>query len=118
LLAAAMIVALAAAPSAAAGEKAFQRCISCHSVDPREKDLPGPNLAGVIGRRAATEPGFRYSPAMRLAGRGGMVWTEAVLDRYLADSAKALPGTEMDLPPLRNPAIRRAVIEYLKATRR
>src|SRR5215204_1282131 len=110
-----MIVALAAAPATAAGEKAFQRCISCHSVDPKEKDLPGPNLAGIIGRRAAQEPGFRYSPAMRRAGRNGLTWTEAVLNRYLADSAKAMPGTEMDLPPLRNAVTRRQVIDYLKA---
>ena len=46
-----------------AGERAFQKCYSCHSVDRNEKDLSGPNLAGVVGRRAAALPNFVYSPA-------------------------------------------------------
>jgi cytochrome c len=99
------------------GERAFQKCYSCHSVDPNEKDLSGPNLAGVIGRRAASLPNFEYSPAMKKAGAGGLVWTEETLERYLADPLEAVPGTTMGPVPLKDAAERRAVVAYLKRFR-
>ena len=112
---AALVLALGSAPAAAdPGERAFQYCISCHSVVAGETGLPGPNLAGVIGRRAAALADFRYSPALRRAGAEGLVWTEAEIDRFIADPLAAFPGTDMANPPLRDPALRRAVIEYLR----
>jgi cytochrome c len=99
------------------GERAYQKCYSCHSVDPAETGLSGPTLAGVVGRRAAAVPGFDYSPAMRQAARDGLVWTEAELDRYLADPLEVIPGTSMSFPGLRDPAERRAVIAYLRRFR-
>jgi cytochrome c len=109
---------LAAAPVAAQqrdeDERAFQKCYSCHSVDRTETNLSGPNLAGVIGRRAASLPGFEYSPAMKRAGAGGLVWTEAALERYIADPLAMIDGTTMSFPGMRSAAERRAVIEYLR----
>jgi len=99
------------------GEWAFQKCYSCHSVDPRETNLSGPTLAGVIGRRAGTLAGFTYSPAMKKAGAEGLVWTEETLDRYLADPLAMLPDTTMSSPGLRDPAERRALIGYLRRFR-
>lgn len=112
-LAAALIVAALAA-AAPDGAQLFQRCIACHSVDPGERGLQGPNLAGVVGRRAAALTGFAYSPAMRQAAGRGLVWTEATLDRFLADAEQVVPRTEMFTPPLRDPAQRAALIAYLK----
>jgi len=100
-----------------AGERAYQKCYSCHSVDPKETHLSGPNLAGVIGRRAASLAGFDYSPAMKKAGAEGLVWTEAALDRYVADPLEEIPGTTMSFPGLRSAAERRAVIDYLRRFR-
>jgi cytochrome c2 len=100
-----------------AGERAFQKCYSCHSVDPKETDLSGPNLAGVVGRRAAALASFQYSPAMAKAGAGGLAWTEQTLDRYLADPLEMLPETTMSFPGVKSAAERRAVIEYLKRFR-
>jgi cytochrome c2 len=99
------------------GERAFQKCYSCHSIDPKEIDLSGPTLAGVVGRRAAALAGFRYSPAMRKSGAEGLVWTDETLDRYLADPLEMIPETTMSFPGVRNAAERRAIIEYLKRFR-
>jgi len=99
------------------GERAFQKCYSCHSVDRKETDLSGPNLAGVVGRRAAALADFQYSPAMKKAGAEGLVWSEDALDRYLADPLEMLPDTTMSFPGVRDAAERRAVIEYLKRFR-
>ena len=68
----------------------------------------------VIGRRAATVPGFRYSPALIAAGARGLVWTRAALDAYLADPQRFLPGTEMAMPGLGVADDRRDVIDYLQ----
>ena len=47
------------------GERVFQRCYSCHSVDPHETaKLQGPNLFQIIGRPAGAVAGFDYSAAM------------------------------------------------------
>ena len=115
MAAGAILLMLAAAQPALDGAALFQRCVACHSVDPRERGLQGPNLAGVVGRRAASQAAFEYSPAMRQARARGLVWTEAALDRFLADAEAVVPKTEMFTPPLRRPADRAALIAYLKS---
>jgi cytochrome c len=113
----ALVLAPARAQERDEGARVFQKCYSCHSLDPKETNLSGPNLAGVIGRRAAALPGFEYSPAMRKAGAAGLVWTEEALERYLADPLEMIDGTTMSFPGLRDAAERRAVIGYLRRFR-
>ena len=96
------------------GAAVFQKCYACHSVQEGETGLPGPNLRGVIGRRAAFLPDFEYSPAMIEAGRSGLVWTESTLETFLADPRRALLGTAMSFVGLPAESERAAVIDYLK----
>lgn len=96
------------------GERVFQRCFACHSVAAGEDKLPGPNLRGVIGRRAGTLAAFRFSPALVVAGARGLVWTRETLDAYLVDPSLFIPGTEMGLPGLRESDDRRDVIDFLE----
>jgi cytochrome c len=79
-----------------------------------EDRLPGPNLRTVVGRRAGTLPGYRFSPALIEAGARGLVWTRATLDVYLADPDRFIPGTEMGMPGLREADDRRDVIDFLE----
>lgn len=106
----------AAPGDAKRGERVFLRCFACHSVKPEETKLPGPNLFGVVGRRAASLDGFEYSPAMQARGREGLVWTEAVLDRYIAEPEAVVPGTAMVMNGLTRAQDRADVIAYLKAS--
>lgn len=99
MILAALLLAAASPDPAAATARAFQKCISCHSLDPAETGLPGPSLGGVLGRRAASLPGFDYSPAMRAAGAGGLAWTNDKLDAFLANPEALVPGTMMQKPP-------------------
>jgi cytochrome c len=109
---------LSAAGDPARGEVVFQKCYACHSVVPGETGLPGPNLAGVVGRRVASEPGFAYSPALvALAGQGGRIWTEAALDAFLREPEEVAPGTAMTFVGLSDAAERADVIAFLKQTR-
>jgi cytochrome c len=108
----------AAGGDAGRGERVFQRCYSCHSVDPGETaKLQGPSLFRVIGRPAASVAGFEYSEAMKAKGAAGLVWTADALDRYVADPEAFVPGTLMSLPPLRDEQERADLIAYLARRR-
>jgi cytochrome c len=109
-------VAHAAEGDARRGEREFQRCYACHSVDPGETaKLQGPSLAGVVGRRAARLAGFEYSDALKAKAAAGLVWDAPALDRYLADPEAFVPGTAMSVPPLADAQSRADLIAYLGA---
>jgi len=116
-LAAALLPSIASADDggdAARGERVFQRCYACHSVDPNEAaKLQGPSLYRIIGRPAGAVAGFEYSDAMRSKAAGGLVWDAATLDRYVADPEALVPGTLMSAPPLRETQDRADLVAYL-----
>ncbi|WEX89622.1 c-type cytochrome [Sinorhizobium garamanticum] len=99
------------------GERAFLQCYSCHSVEAGETEgLQGPNLAGIVGRPIAAQPGFEYSPAMRAFAREYGSWSAALLDRFIADPEQVIPGTAMSgYPGLADNQARRALMEFLKS---
>jgi cytochrome c len=102
------------AGDAVRGERAFQRCYACHSVDPNEMGkLQGPSLYRIIDRPAGTIAGFDYSDAMREKAESGLVWDTATLDRYLSDPEEQVPGTRMSVPPMRDAKERADLIAYL-----
>ena len=109
----------AATGDAQRGPKVFQQCYACHSRDPAESNLQGPNLAGVVGRTAGTLATFPdYSEAMKAAGRGGLVWDVRTLDAFLEDPARMVPDTSMSFIGLRSKADRDDVIAYLQTAPR
>lgn len=85
-----------------------QRCQSCHTVERNRPATVGPNLAGVVGRRAGSTT-FRYSPALKGAN---LIWTRANLERYLQGPARMVPGTRMAVA-LTDAAQRAALISFL-----
>lgn len=112
-----LVAMLGALPTQAAvdpGARAFQRCQACHSLRPEDRDVTGPSLNGVFGRRAGTLDGFAYSDALRDAGRRGLVWDESSLARYLSDPEAAVPGTDMPYQG-GTAAERAAVIRWLRS---
>jgi len=98
-----------AAGDAGKGQAAFQKCVVCHSAKPGENKV-GPSLAGIVGRKPGSQPGFSYSPAMTKQDRP---WDEAGLDAYLADPRGAIPGNKMIYPGAKNPEERADLIAYL-----
>ena len=83
---------LTATGDAAAGEKAFRQCVSCHVVvnDAGEtlagkRAKAGPNLYGVVGATAGSVEGYKYSKLMVAAGEGGTVYDEANFVAYVQD---------------------------------
>lgn len=101
------------AQDAAAGEKVFAKCKACHVAD-EDKNKIGPSLKGVIGRTAGTHEGFKYSPAMVEAGKGGLVWDDAKLTEYLKAPKALVKGTKMAFAGLKKDEDLANVIAYLK----
>ena len=98
------------AASAADGAEVFANsCAVCHSTDPGTNKL-GPSLAGVVGRKSASEQGYSYSPAM---AKENVTWDKATLDKYLADPQGMAPGTKMIFPGVKDEGDRKALIDYL-----
>jgi cytochrome c len=79
----------------AAGEKLFKNCAACHQIGPDAKNRLGPRLTGVLGRAAATEPGYKYSRGMKLAAQDGLVWDAETLSQFLANPPIFVRGTRM-----------------------
>ena len=93
------------------GEKIYERCQACHSLD---RDRTGPHHAGLIGRRAGSVPGFAYSPAMKKVGAAGLVWTDDTLDKFLKAPTKFVPGTRMGYAGVKDDQERSDLIAYLR----
>jgi cytochrome c len=79
---------------AKAGETAFTRCRACHTVEKGEPNRVGPNLFGVVGRKAGEVAGFNYSPALK---GSGLTWTEDNLAKWIQDAPGTVPGNKMNL---------------------
>ncbi len=97
------------------GERAFQRCYSCHSVKKGERGLSGPNLHDLGKRRVAQDSAFVYSRAFKAFAAANPRWTPELLDRFLTDPQALVPGNQMGFFGLRNPDERAAIIAYLLA---
>lgn len=96
---------------AASGDKVFKKCKACHGFD---KNKIGPNLSGIVGRKAGTVEKFKYSKAMKAASDDGLVWSEENLDKFLKKPKTFMKKTKMAFAGLKKDDDRKAVIEYLK----
>src|SRR5829696_2213044 len=68
--------AMAQAGDPAAGQRVFNQCMACHTINQGGPNRVGPNLHGVIGRKAGAVDGFRYSANMKQLAEGGLTWND------------------------------------------
>ena len=86
------------------------QCGTCHTVEHGAAARQGPNLAGVVGRKAGSLPGFTYSAGF---AKADFTWDAARLDTWLSNPQAMIPGAVM-LYKQPDPATRKAIIDWLK----
>jgi cytochrome c len=104
----------AATGDAVAGAVVFKKCAACH-IAVEAKNKVGPHLVGIVGRKAGSAEGFKYSEAMAAKGTEGMIWDEANITAYLKDPKGFVPKNKMAFAGLKADADIVNVIAYLKA---
>ena len=96
------------------GAQVFIQCKICHSLE-AGKNILGPSLHGLIGRKAGSVPGYTYPPAMKNAN---VIWTADTLSKYLSDPKSFIPGDKMTFAGIKDPTKLGDLLAYLnQATR-
>lgn len=96
----------------AAGEKVFQKCQSCHSINAGGANGIGPNLHGAMGGSVAAHPAFAYSAELK--AHGGK-WEWDTMNAWLKSPKAYVPGTKMSFAGLSKIEDRAAVAMYLNS---
>ncbi|MGL9621285.1 c-type cytochrome [Bradyrhizobium sp. U531] len=94
------------------GQQAFNNsCRTCHSTKEGDNRL-GPNLNGIVGRKAGSLPDYNYSSSMKEAG---FVWDQDKLTRFMLKPDEVVSGNKMQ--PYGGISAEEAakVVGYLKA---
>jgi cytochrome c len=93
------------------GEKLWLQCKTCHTLKAGQPNGVGPNLNKIIGAKAGSRAGFKYSPQLKASG---LVWNDATLDSWIANPRMKVKGTRMVFVGIPDAAKRKALIAYLK----
>ena len=99
------------AQDAIAGEKVFAVCKACHQIGENAKNVVGPTLNGLIGRKAGSVPGYSYSVANK---DSGITWDESTFREYIKDPKAKIPGTKMIYAGLKDEKRTTDLIAFLK----
>ena len=99
VLAAAFILACLAGAAQAAGDVAkgkaafVRQCSICHTDDNGGENRFGPNLFGIIGKKAGTAKDYAYTNAFK--SRANWEWTEDAIGGWMMFPSTMVPGTAM-----------------------
>ena len=92
------------------GKKVFKKCVACHSSQ-EGKNKIGPPLNNLLGRKAGSVEGYKYSKAMK---NSGVVWDEESLDKFLTKPRKFIPKTKMSFRGIKKKSLRDDLISFFK----
>ena len=87
-----------------------QQCATCHTVNETDPVRQGPSLFKIVGRRAGSVEGFKYSAAF---AKADFSWDDARLDAWIANPQEMIPGSMMAYRQAK-PEVRATIIAYLK----
>ena len=96
------------------GKALYTQCKRCHQAGSGAEHRIGPHLNDLFGRAAGSLGDYRYSPAMKAAGAGGLVWAEPTLDAFLADPRAVVPRSRMSFAGMEGRDDRAALLAWLR----
>ena len=105
-----LIFSIANAADPVNGKKVFKKCAACHSLQ-EGKNKIGPPLYNLLGRKAGSVEGYKYSKAMK---NSGVVWDEESLDKFLTKPRKFIKRTKMSFRGIKKKSLRDALISFFK----
>jgi cytochrome c len=104
-------IASAAEGDVARGQRLFQTCAACHSLQPN-KNMTGPSLSGLWNQKAGHVDSFtRYSSALKSSS---IIWNDQTLDAWLTDPQHVIPGNTMTFPGIKDAQPRADLLAFLK----
>jgi cytochrome c len=101
----------ALAQDVAAGETSFKKCLPCHRIGEGAKNLVGPELNGLDGRKSGSAEGYSYTEANK---NSGITWDEAQFKEYITNPRTKIPGTKMVFAGISSENERNNLWAYLK----
>jgi cytochrome c len=101
----------ALAQDVAAGETSFKKCLPCHRIGEGAKNLVGPELNGLEGRKSGSADGYSYTEANK---NSGITWDEAQFKEYITNPRTKIPGTKMVFAGISSENERNNLWAYLK----
>jgi cytochrome c len=105
-----LLPATANAQDAAAGERLFAQCRTCHQIGETAKNGVGPQLNGLFGRKAGSVEGYSYSNAYKALDK---VWSVENFTVYIKDPRGVTPGTKMVYPGMKDETQIKNLIAFL-----
>ena len=108
-----LIFSIANAADPVNGKKVFKKCAVCHSVQAGKNKI-GPHLNNLLGRKAGSVKGYKYSKAMK---NSGIVWDEESLDKFLTKPRKFIKRTKMSFRGIKKKPLRDDLISFFKNLR-
>jgi cytochrome c len=106
-----VVCAASSKPNVENGKTTFSTmCGVCHSVQKDGGPIMGPNLLGIGGRKAASEPLFtQYTTALK---DSKITWNKKTLEKFLVNPMTKVPGTSMPMQ-IPDDKTRADVVAYL-----
>jgi cytochrome c len=92
------------------GKRQFFKCRACHTLGEGEGNLVGPNLYGLIGRKAGSSEDYSYSKAL---SESNIVWNEKTLNQWIKKPYEMVPGTTMVFAGMESEEDRAALIRHI-----
>jgi cytochrome c len=93
------------------GQRDFRACAPCHSLEP-DRNMTGPSLANLWGRKAGSLPSFeRYSDALKASG---IIWDDRSLDAWLKNPQQMVPSNDMPFEGIKDTDTRADLLAFLK----
>ena len=93
------------------GQQDFRACAPCHSLEP-DRNMTGPSLANLWGRKAGGLPSFdRYSDALKASG---IIWDDRALDEWLTDPQRMVSDNDMPFEGIKDASVRADLLAFLK----